>query len=48
MIELMLLIISGVVFIRLYNGQRNERTWNWISLYWAVLCMKNAMEVLHD
>lgn len=47
-VEVLLFLISTVVCFRLLNDQRNKRTWNWIAFYWAVLCLKNMMEVLHD
>lgn len=48
MTEILLLLISGLVFLRLFVQADCKWTWLWISTYWAVLCVKNAMEVLHD
>lgn len=46
--EGVLFLISATVCWRLLNGRRDKWTWNWIAFYWAVLCVKNAMGVLHD
>lgn len=46
--EELLCLISTIVLWRLLNDRRDKWTWNWIAFYWAVLCVKNSMEVLHD
>lgn len=47
-VEVALLVISSMVFLRMAIAPDNKYNWLWVALYWAVLCVKNAMEVLHD
>lgn len=47
-LEAALLVIAGCVCARMCRQSDSKWTWLWISTYWAVLCVKNAMEVLHD
>lgn len=46
--EELLCLLSTIVCWRLLNDRRDGKTWSLIAFYWAVLCVKNAMEVLHD
>ena len=43
MTALPLLIISAVVLVRLI---RKRNAWGWIVAYWAVLVMRNLLEVI--